>query len=76
MGRANSSQELLCVALQVKMEAGSAPELLDALNRKIATLRTEEAQLAERAGEASTSSSGKASSFMAALSRNRSGGSK
>jgi hypothetical protein len=26
-------------AVQVKMEAGSAPELLDALNRKIATLR-------------------------------------
>jgi hypothetical protein len=57
------------------MEAGSAPELLDALNRKIATLRTEESQLAERAGEASSSSS-KAGSFMAALSRNRSGGNK
>lgn len=28
-----------CDVVQAKMEAGSSPELLDALNRKIATLR-------------------------------------
>lgn len=32
-------------AVQVKMEAGSAPELLDALNRKIATLRYDRCML-------------------------------
>lgn len=30
---------LCCVALQVKMEAGSSPEVLDAINRKITTLK-------------------------------------
>lgn len=58
------------VLLQVKMEAGSAPEVLDALNRKITTLQTEEAQLASRAGEESTTGSS-TSSFMASLARAR-----
>jgi hypothetical protein len=51
------------------MEAGSAPEALDALNRKITTLQTELGQLASRAGEEGDSSSG--SSFMQSLARAR-----
>jgi hypothetical protein len=54
------------------MESGSAPEALDALNRKITTLQTELGQLASRAGEDSgdISSSG-GSSFMTSLARAR-----
>jgi hypothetical protein len=55
---------------QVKMEAGSAPEALDALNRKITTLQTELGQLASRAGEEGGDSSS-SSSFMASLARAR-----
>eukprot|EP00878_Enallax_costatus_P019636 GHUV01020719.1.p1 GENE.GHUV01020719.1~~GHUV01020719.1.p1 ORF type:complete len:799 (+),score=193.45 GHUV01020719.1:113-2509(+) len=56
-------------AAQVKMESGSAPEVLDVLNRKVATLRTEEAQLASRAGEESEVSG--RSSFLQSLERAR-----
>ncbi|WIA34267.1 hypothetical protein OEZ86_012610 [Tetradesmus obliquus] len=58
-------------AAQVKMEAGSAPEALDALNRKITTLQTELGQLASRAGEDSGDSSSGGSSFMASMARAR-----
>jgi hypothetical protein len=53
------------------MESGSAPEALDALNRKITTLQTELGQLASRAGEDSGDSSSGGSSFLASMARAR-----